>query len=62
MIMAFSRLPSEDAGAITASSDDLVFGRRIARRVAICSIGRPGVRLAGISPPPAPAGLNPEFA
>src|ERR1700730_16569018 len=41
MIMAFSRLPSEDAGAITASSDDLVFGRRIARRVAICSIGRP---------------------
>src|ERR1700730_763792 len=41
MIMTFSRLPSEDAGAITASSDDLVSGRRIARRVAICSIGRP---------------------
>ncbi len=31
---------SEDARIITASSDDLVSGPRIARRVAICSIGR----------------------
>src|SRR6266478_5003018 len=51
MIMTFSRLLGEDAGVITASSDDLVFGRRIARHVAICSIGRP--RHAPCRNPPA---------
>jgi hypothetical protein len=33
--------------------------RRIARRVAICSIAGSGARVAGI---PAPAGFTPEFS
>src|SRR4030088_826013 len=49
----FGRLPSEDARIITASRDDLVSGRRLPPRVAICSIECP--RRAPCRPPAASA-------